>query len=181
MIDGVMYRKFNIGGKEYVMKLYDNVLINNKYYTYVGKVNNKSEIPRLNCLYILDSKLCMRDIKRSIGEPIELEDKSENVSRGGNKPMDLEVRSEDDELMKAFKIAINKEGITVDQFKNCYGKDRNVDMRNDKRILDKKSKLSWTKNTEFLNMLGFNYRYEIYKEDENGERSIVQIDNKGDL
>jgi hypothetical protein len=173
-MDGDNIFLVTIGKKDMFVKLYQQLVIDDTSYTFMGRFDNASDVPNINCVYSdasmgdkIRMKRRLQDLPTNemLGKRESGEIKSLDLSDGGGEPLRIEINDDDDELMVLMKETLKAGDITVDDFKNLYGYERRNDMNNDKSRLEKKDSLSWKKFSALLKLLDLQYDITIYYPD----------------
>lgn len=164
---GIHNYVLNIFGKDYVLKRYQNVVINGVYYIFLGIFDRNDRVPNVSCLYVLDGKVRLKRIKH---EHVPKKDHKvilpKTRAASDDQPLKLEIDNEDDELMVIIKSLMLKRKMTLGELKDLYGEDKKTDMNNDKSRLENKHTLSWNKFKFLLGLLGYPYDLIIFDKEE---------------
>lgn len=152
-----------IFGQRYILKKYHKIIINNKHYVFLGIFPSKDLVPNVSCIYVYNDKVYVKSVRRPVVPKRDGEVKVPKTRmRGDEALLKIESSDEDDELMLLMKSLLQKQKITVGQFKDMYGENRKTDMNNDKSRLENKHTLSWNKFKDLLQKLGIKYDLIIY-------------------
>jgi len=165
-VDRNEYWRIPLRSGDIVLRIYDKVKIQDKYYIFIGEYDTSRHVPNVNCIYIYKGKIFVKPKDNSIKKRkllLSREDDNFTVNQDGGDPLEFPINPGDDELMIPIKTWVKRKGLTQDIFRNMYGSSM-VDMRNDRRMLETKNNLSWKKFTKLARMLGLKYELTLYEE-----------------
>lgn len=149
---------------ELVMTKNDYLRLDTGYYKYIGKVQTLHEVPKTNCLYVIDENLFVRRVDlqklnalKAIETPIKEVDDSDEL--------DLEVKPGDDSTLVIVKELLK--GFTKNTFRKLF--DNDSDMNNMRRAIEKSpnGQLSLNRFKLILEKLGLRYKIIVFSDDLN--------------
>ncbi|MDE7100167.1 MAG: hypothetical protein K2N99_02950 [Malacoplasma sp.] len=149
---------------ELVMTKNDYLRLDTGYYKYIGKVQKLCEVPKTNCLYVIDENLFVRRVDlqklnalKAIQTPIKEVDDSDEL--------DLEVKPGDDSTLVIVKELLK--GFTKNTFRKLF--DNDSDMNNMRRAIEKSpnGQLSLNRFKLILEKLGLRYKIIVFSDDLN--------------
>ena len=132
-------------------------ILRNEYYMYAGPFKNVNEVPAHRCAYTIGSYLIHRNRKEAPMDAPKSHKKREDNSR----PLNVEIKSEDNELMVLIKEVLR--GTTVAEFKSLF--DNVTEMNNMRRAIEygDQGNLSWNRFKDMLERLAVEYTLELRK------------------
>ena len=101
----------------------------NEQFRYIGNIKDPKNIPKCKCCYSIDGTLYVRTIE---------------------KPLDLEIKPDDDFLLIEVKKALK--GFTSSQFRNLF--DTETEYRNMRRAIEKSNLISVSRFKIIMEKLG---------------------------
>lgn len=120
-MDDIIETKLNIG---------EILEYNNEQFRYLGDVKDPKNLPNCKCCYSINGTLYIRTIE---------------------KPLDLEIKPDDDLLLIEVKKALK--GFTPNQFRNLFNTE--YEYRNMRRAIEKSNLITVSRFENIMGKLGF--------------------------
>ena len=102
----------------------------NELFRYLGNIKDPKDLPKCKCCYSIDGTLYVRTIE---------------------KPLDLEIKPDDDFLLIEVKKALKD--FTPSQFRNLF--DTEYEYRNMRRVIEKSNLITISRFENIMGKLGF--------------------------
>lgn len=139
----------------------------NEFWVYAGDFVHKKDVPNVPCCYTMGDEFRIRRITPNTFAP---KPKDKRKRNDDDRPIDTEIKDNDNTLMILIKTALKHNDVTRGDFKLLY---QNVsDMNNSLRCIENGENLSWARFVDLCRRLGVTYDLSIYAND---QTKILQI------